>query len=154
MKPSLSGIDLPGSASAMEAEHAGLGIRYLYCDGGPALLFTENETNNERIFGSRNPSMYAKDAFHEHIVSGRADAVNPSRVGTKSAAHYPLDIPPGESRTIRLRLTEVSPRPSRRPKARPLPSTGSTSSSPHGFARPTPSTTRSLLLRWMLTAGG
>jgi hypothetical protein len=123
-RPSLSGIDLPGSASAVEAEHASLGIRYLYCDGGPALLFTENDTNNERIFGSRNASPYVKDGFHERIVRGRAEAVNPSRVGTKSAAHYPLEIPPGESKTIRLRLTELSPPSLPKAKGAPAPFAG------------------------------
>src|SRR5512134_1819047 len=104
-KPSLAAVDLKGATGAVEAEHPALGTRYLYCDGGPALLFTENETNNERIFGSPNTATYVKDAFHEYVLRGRGGAVNPERTGTKSAAHYPLEILPGESRTVRLRLT-------------------------------------------------
>jgi hypothetical protein len=108
-KPSLAAVDLPGASRAVEAEHAFLGTRYLYCDGGPTLLFTENETNNERVFGSRNATPFVKDAFHEYVVRGRGEAVNPERTGTKSAAHYSLEILPGESRTVRLRLSDAPP---------------------------------------------
>jgi hypothetical protein len=110
-KPSLGAADLPGGGSAVEAEHPELGVRHLYCDGDPLLLFTENDTNNERIFGSPNDTPYVKDAFHEYLLRGRGDAVNPYRVGTKAAAHYALDVPPGEARTVRLRLTDVAPAP-------------------------------------------
>jgi hypothetical protein len=70
----------------------------------PTFLFTENETNTERIFASPNGSHYVKDAFHEYIVAGRADAVNPRGVGTKTAAHYVLQVPAGGEVVIRLRL--------------------------------------------------
>ncbi len=68
------------------------------------MLFTENETNASRLWSQPSATPYVKDAFHEFIVSGRGDAVNPARVGTKAAAHYALDVPAGGSRTIRLRL--------------------------------------------------
>ena len=58
------------------------------CDGAPELLFTENETNAGRLWGQPNASPYVKDAFHACIVSGRSEAVNPAKVGTKAAAHY------------------------------------------------------------------
>ena len=61
----------------------------------PALLFTENETNFERLFGVPNPGPFVKDAFHEAIVGGRTDKVNPRRQGTKAAAHYQASIAPG-----------------------------------------------------------
>ncbi|HVP15628.1 MAG TPA: hypothetical protein VMS88_08785 [Terriglobales bacterium] len=70
----------------------------------PALLFTDNETNAERIFGAPNPSPHVKDAFHELLVRGRAEAVDPAARGTKAAAHYALDLPPGAERELRLRL--------------------------------------------------
>ncbi|HRE07390.1 MAG TPA: hypothetical protein PKX00_17370 [Opitutaceae bacterium] len=74
-------------------------------DGTPVpLLFTENETNAEALFGAKNASPYVKDAFHAAVVGGRAEAVNPAKVGTKVAAHHALVLGPGESRTLRLRL--------------------------------------------------
>jgi hypothetical protein len=86
-----------------------LGARYLYCDGGAELLFTENETNTERIFGVANRTPYVKDSFHEYVVHGRRDAVNPANRGTKAAAQYVLKVTPGESRVVRLRLTDIAP---------------------------------------------
>ena len=68
------------------------------------MLFTENESNAGRLWGQPNASPYVKDAFHESVISGRGDAVNPAKVGTKAAAHYVLDVPAGGSQTIRLRL--------------------------------------------------
>ena len=60
------------------ASHAQLGDRYLYCEGDVPLLFTENETNNERIFGTSNASPYVKDGINNYVVNGKQDAVNPS----------------------------------------------------------------------------
>ena len=74
------------------------------CDGAPELLFTENESNASRLWGQPNASPYVKDAFHEYLISGRGEAVNPAKVGTKAAAHYVLDVPGGGSKTVRLRL--------------------------------------------------
>jgi len=85
-----------------------LGRRYLHAEKGSELLFTENETNAERIFGATNPSPYVKDAFHEYVVRGREDAVNPVLRGTKAAARHRFSIPPGGSARIRLRLTDAA----------------------------------------------
>ena len=74
------------------------------CEGEPELLFTENETNSERLWGVANPSPYVKDAFHEFVVHGQRNAVNPARTGTKAAAHYVLDVPAGGVRVVQLRL--------------------------------------------------
>jgi hypothetical protein len=82
-----------------------LGEMALYCLDPRELLFTENETNNRHLFGSDNASPYTKDAFHRYLVNGDRDAVNPARVGTKAAARYELDLAPGKTATIRLRLT-------------------------------------------------
>jgi hypothetical protein len=87
------------------ASHAELGERYLYCDGAPTLLFTENDTNTERIFGKPNASPWVKDAIDNYVVRGRKDAVNPAQLGTKVAAHYQVTVQPGASAEIRLRLT-------------------------------------------------
>jgi len=79
----------------------------LFCEGTVPILFTENETNNERLFGAANASPYVKDGINNFVVHGQKDAVNPALTGTKAAAHYALTIGSGESQTIRLRLTRA-----------------------------------------------
>ena len=95
-------------ASVVAASHAEIGDRWLYCDGAPPLLFTENDTNTERMFGTPNQTPYVKDAFHAFVVQGRTDAVNPAATGTKAAAHYQLKVKAGQSVTIRLCLTDTA----------------------------------------------
>jgi hypothetical protein len=87
------------------ASHPELGERLLSCGGAAALLFTENETNTERLFARPNRTPYVKDGIDQCIVHGRREAVNPARQGTKAAAHYPLVVDAGASRTIHLRLS-------------------------------------------------
>jgi hypothetical protein len=84
-----------------------LGEMRLYCEAPKELLFTENETNNERLFGSPNASPFTKDAFHRYLVEGAGGAVNPGRVGTKAAARYELPLAAGAAATIRLRLVDA-----------------------------------------------
>jgi Glycosyl hydrolase family 63 C-terminal domain len=92
------------------AEHATLGRFTLAAESAPeALLFTENETNARRLFGSANTSPYVKDAFHEALVHGRGDAVNPAAVGSKAALHYRLDVAAGGEAVLRLRLSAAMP---------------------------------------------
>ncbi len=86
------------------ASHQELGEYHMACDGKPELLFTENETNNRRLWNQPNASPYVKDAFHNYVISGVMEAVNPARTGTKSAAYYVLEVPPGGSKEIRLRI--------------------------------------------------
>ena len=88
--------------------HAELGGFLLHCDGNPRLLFTENDTNNERLFGTPNATPYVKDAFDNYVVAGRQDAVNPNQIGTKAAAHYRLTVAAGATETIRLRLSNAA----------------------------------------------
>jgi Mannosylglycerate hydrolase MGH1-like glycoside hydrolase domain len=88
----------------VEAGCRELGWRMLYCENAPPLLFTENETNTRRLFGTPNATPYVKDGINDYVVSGRKDAVNPDQTGTKCAAHYQLSIQPGGTETIRLRL--------------------------------------------------
>jgi hypothetical protein len=91
------------------ASHPQLGNYTLACEGGPELLFTENESNNYRLWGRPNAAPYAKDAFHEYVISGKQDAVSPSRMGTKAAAYYRLQILAGSSKAVRLRLNATAP---------------------------------------------
>ena len=104
----LKGANVPGS-SCVELQHWQYGKRWLLCEGQPELLFTENETNNARLFGGRNRSPYVKDGIHEYVVHGNKSAVNPDQMGTKVAAAYLLQLKTGESRTIKLRLTDLEP---------------------------------------------
>ncbi|MGW7071012.1 MGH1-like glycoside hydrolase domain-containing protein [Streptomyces sp. NPDC054855] len=93
-----------GPHPTIRADHPELGSYDLRCADGVPLLFTENETDNERCFGSPNASPYVKNAIGRYVVDGEESAVNPAREGTKAAAHHTLDVPAGGSRTLRLRL--------------------------------------------------
>lgn len=117
-KPILQAGVIEDKFSLIEAFHPTLGKRWLYCAGdfvpsptrrglGRGLLFTDNETNNEKLFGSSNTSAYVKDGINDYIVEGKQAAVNPNQTGTKAAAHYLLEIPPGESQIIQLRLSDA-----------------------------------------------
>jgi hypothetical protein len=85
------------------------GDYYLYCDRAVPLLFTENETNNERIFGTPNPSPHVKDGINNYVVERKTDAVNPADTGTKVSPYYRLTVAPGETEIVRLRLTKTKP---------------------------------------------
>lgn len=98
-KPSLT----EAGSGIIRAAHHELGQYWLYCDGDCETLFTDNESNAQRLWGVANSSPYVKDAFHDYVVS-RADAVNPAKSGTKAAAHYAVEVPAGGSKTFRLRL--------------------------------------------------
>jgi hypothetical protein len=93
----------------VDAAHAALGGHRLVAEGAPELLFTDNETNVARLFGAPNPTPYVKDAFDAVVVHGREEAANPEQRGTKVAARYRLDLAPGETRSLRLRLHAVAP---------------------------------------------
>jgi len=100
--------DTPGAVCA-ELQHFQYGKRWMLCAGEPELLFTENETNYAKVFNYRSRSPYVKDAFHEWLIHGNKAAVNPDGIGTKMAAHYPLQLGPGASATLKLRLTDIDP---------------------------------------------
>ena len=102
-----SGTSVPGCTCA-ELQHWQYGKRWLLCAGRPELLFTENETNMQRLYSRPNRS-YVKDAFHAYVIQGDKSAVNPKQMGTKMAALYPVDLGPGESVTLKLRLTDMQP---------------------------------------------
>jgi Mannosylglycerate hydrolase MGH1-like glycoside hydrolase domain len=109
-KPTLKQIQTTTDTSAIVAQHASLGTYYLYCDGAAPLLFTDNTTNNDRLFpGQPNASAYVKDGINDYVVQGRQTAVNPEHQGTKASAHYRQMVGPGQSMTVRLRLTSQGP---------------------------------------------
>jgi hypothetical protein len=97
LKPSLKQLQGNDGWKVIAAFHAQLGERYLYCEGDVPLLFTENETNNERIFGTPNLSPYVKDGINNYVVAGNQGAVNPTKAGTKSAAEYQLTLGAGRT---------------------------------------------------------
>src|SRR6202163_791927 len=99
---------VPGSLCT-ELQHWQYGKRWLLAAGTPELLFTENETNYEEIFKFRSRTPYVKDGFHSYLIRGNKGAVNPEHTGTKMAAHYALQLGPGESATLKLRLTDLDP---------------------------------------------
>jgi hypothetical protein len=105
-KPTLAFDKATGTILARESEIGD--YRFYYADGGTQ-LFTENETNNERLFSTKNPSAHVKDAFHRYVINGEATAVNPELKGTKAAVQYKFTVPAGEEVSIKLRLSKDKP---------------------------------------------
>jgi hypothetical protein len=95
------------NASVIVAQHETMGWFYLHCEGGVPLLFTNNETNEHRVCNGTNATPYVKDGFHEFVVHGNKNAVNPEGAGTKAAAHYQVTVGPRESSEVRVRLTRA-----------------------------------------------
>jgi hypothetical protein len=106
-KPSLRDASRSG-AIAIAATDGQVGDYFLYCEGNARLLFTENETNNERLFGTANPTPYVKDGINDCVVMDRQSAVNPNNTGTKAAAHYELRVAAGATAVVRLRLSNIA----------------------------------------------
>ncbi len=88
----------------IEAEHPKLGEFLLSLEGAPELLFTENETNTERLWKWRGENTFYKDAFHEYLIGGRKEAVNSHQQGTKACAVYSMTLGGGEQKTLQFRL--------------------------------------------------
>ena len=93
----------------VHAQHHELGDYWLACQGAPDLLFTENESNAERLWGIQSRTPFVKDGINDTVVNGAEGKVNPQNVGTKVAAHYRLVIAPGATQTILLRLSANRP---------------------------------------------
>ena len=106
-RPTLRAADAAGGFGVIEGDHTSLGARWLYCEGAPELLFTENDTNVERLYGRPNARPYVKDSINARVVEGRKDAVNPEGAGTKAAAYYRHTLAPGRSAVTRLRLSNT-----------------------------------------------
>jgi hypothetical protein len=113
----INGADLPllvrlhgaDGIGVIEAQHKALGPRWLLSEGEPELIFTENETNYERLFQEENRSRFVKDGINDYVVHGDREAVNPAQIGTKAAALYRLKVEPQASATVHLRLTNQLP---------------------------------------------
>lgn len=93
----------------IKAEHATLGPRWLCCEGTPKVLFTHNDTNCQRLYGTPNPLPYVKDGVNDYVVHGRQEAVNPEREGTKAGIYYRLTLDAGAEMTVQLRLCDAQP---------------------------------------------
>lgn len=98
---------VPADENTVIADHATLGWRYLQASGAPELLFTENDSNNARLFKARNTSLYVKDAFHRYLIRGESEAVARDG-GTKCGFLYRFDVPSGQTVEIRFRLHDYS----------------------------------------------
>ena len=101
-RPILQAID----ENIIELENDYYGKRFLYCEAADELLFTENETNKQKLYGAENDTPFVKDGINDYIVQNHQDAVNPEKKGTKAAAHYVLELNGGEEKEICLRLSD------------------------------------------------
>ncbi|MBZ5494150.1 MAG: glucosidase [Acidobacteriia bacterium] len=123
VKPFLKQIESAAGTSAVEITHTQLGNFTLWCEGDVPLLFTENETNHEKLFpgqGQKNESPHVKDGINDCVVQGKLDAVNPEKKGTKVAAHYTINVGAGQTKTVRLRLSKNSSEPKSKPFGKPF----------------------------------
>ena len=110
VKPVIREVQSAPGIRMAETSHPILGDYHFYCDGDIPMLFTENETNHERLFpGTPNESLFVKDGINDYVVYGNQAAVNPEKTGTKTSAHFTLNIAPGATSVIRVRLTKKIP---------------------------------------------
>ena len=106
-RPSLVNVGTAGDKTAIVGLTSEMyGERWLYCEGAPGLLFTENDTNTRRLYNVSDGPLYTKDGINDFIVDGSTNAINPDARGTKAAAHYSLMLDAGETKTLRLRFTD------------------------------------------------
>ena len=106
VRPTLHQVAQEKNGGIVALSHRDFGERFFYAQGASDLLFTENETNAQRLWDVPKTSPFVKDGIGDYIIHGDKEAVNPEKMGTKVAAHYPLTLGAGESRTIRLRLCD------------------------------------------------
>ncbi|CBK40890.1 conserved protein of unknown function [Nitrospira defluvii] len=107
-RPRMRKGESTSSVSIVEFDHEYYGPRRLLCEGGPDLLFTENETNTRRLYGDVDGARYVKDGINDYVVQGDKGAVNPDQIGSKASAHYAVTVLPGRPVTIRVRFTNGS----------------------------------------------
>jgi hypothetical protein len=106
-RPTMRRDDAGNGTEAVALDDEETGTHYLYCEGAPALLFTDNDTNAVRLFGSANDTPFVKDGINDYVVGGKTGAVNPASTGTKCAARYREQIPQGGRAVIHLRLSDT-----------------------------------------------
>ncbi|HXP87040.1 MAG TPA: hypothetical protein VN841_20080 [Bryobacteraceae bacterium] len=94
--------------NVIDVSHETLGAYRFMLQGSPPLLFTENDTNEQALWGAQNPQPWVKDAFHQYVLHDRQEAVNPAQHGTKACAWYRFDLAPGQVEVLHLRLTQAS----------------------------------------------
>jgi hypothetical protein len=99
--------ELRRAANGIEIDEPHYGKRYLYAEGSPEFLFTENESHQQALWGVPNACPYVKDAIGRCVIEGAREAVNPEGRGTKAAAHYVIELEPGGAATVRLRLSDT-----------------------------------------------
>ena len=116
-RPRMRKGESTSAVSVLEFDHEHYGPRRLLCEGGPDLLFTENETNTRRLYGDVDGARYVKDGINDYVVQGDQGAVNPDRIGSKAAAHYVVSALPGRPVTIRVRFTNGSAQDALDPQA-------------------------------------
>jgi hypothetical protein len=109
VRPILLKVEGVKGVSTVGASYRELGERFLYCEGNVPLLFTENETNSKRIFGTPNRTPYVKDAINNYVVRQKYAEINPEGKGTKVSPHYRVTIGPGQCEVVRLRLNNIAP---------------------------------------------
>ncbi len=102
-KPNLC-LNQPGSIRATQSH---LGEFHLDCEGTPEILFTGNETNIERFYGTHGENVYYKDAFNEYIIHNKKEAVNPQMTGTKACGVYRVELNPNEQSILHFRLSRA-----------------------------------------------
>jgi hypothetical protein len=103
-KPELAAVQI-GGTDVVRVSHFDMAEHWLLCEGNPELLFTDNETNLERLYGVPNHGPYVKDAINDYVVNGKKSAVNPDKTGTKAAVRYRLQLGAGQTAILRLRLS-------------------------------------------------
>jgi hypothetical protein len=108
-KPRLKLLDGQEGHAVIAIHHPDLGTYYLYAQSPLEMLFTENETNNQRLFGQANSTPYVKDGINNYLLHGDWQAVNPANIGTKASAHYKSRVDPGQTCLVRIRLSIISP---------------------------------------------
>jgi hypothetical protein len=107
-RPAITGDSAKSKQGSLVATHWQLGKYILHFTGADEVLFTENETNTRRFGMPSGATAYFKDAFHEYVVNGKRDAVNPANTGTKAGVRFHRTVQPGATVAIDLRLTAVS----------------------------------------------
>ncbi len=109
LRPTLEEVNTTSGVRTVAACHESLGEVFLYSEGDVPLLFTDNETNKQRILGLPNDSPYVKDGINNYVVSRNQDTLNPQQRGTKVSAHHELTVGAGKTATVWLRMTNLPP---------------------------------------------